>query len=82
MPIVIEPTDPRLAKARKLVEELDALLISLYPMESNHLVAIDRLAAPDADARNPGGHVVSVAIADVAHYVREGSALDREALVP
>jgi putative acetyltransferase len=47
MPIAIEPTDPRLAKARKLVEELDALLISLYPMESNHLVAIDRLAAAD-----------------------------------
>jgi putative acetyltransferase len=45
--IVIEPADPRLPKARKLVEELDALLISLYPMESNHLVAIDRLAEPD-----------------------------------
>jgi ribonuclease R len=28
---------------------------------------------------NPGGHVVWVAIADVAHYVRPGSALDREA---
>ena len=47
MTIIIEPTDPRLPKARKLVEELDALLISLYPMESNHLVAIDRLAEPD-----------------------------------
>jgi putative acetyltransferase len=45
--VVIEPVDPRLPKARKLVEELDALLISLYPMESNHLVAIDRLAEPD-----------------------------------
>jgi putative acetyltransferase len=47
MPIVIEAADPRLPKARQLVEELDALLISLYPMESNHLVAIDRLAEPD-----------------------------------
>lgn len=47
MPIVIEPADPRLPKARRLVEELDALLISLYPMESNHLVAIERLAEPD-----------------------------------
>ena len=28
-----------------------------------------------------GGFVISVAIADVAHYVRPGSALDREALV-
>jgi ribonuclease R len=29
--------------------------------------------------KNPGGHVIWVAIADVAHYVRPGSALDREA---
>jgi len=35
--------------------------------------------APDRDPRNVGGFVVSVAIADVAHYVRPGSALDREA---
>jgi ribonuclease R len=37
-------------------------------------------AEPDDDPKNPGGHVVRVAIADVAHYVRPGSALDREAL--
>lgn len=37
-------------------------------------------AAPDADPDNEGGHVVTVAIADVAAYVREGSALDREGL--
>jgi ribonuclease R len=37
-------------------------------------------AAPDTDPNNPGGHIVSVAIADVAHYVRPGSALDREAV--
>ena len=37
-------------------------------------------AAADDDPGNPGGHVVWVAIADVAHYVRPGSALDREAL--
>ena len=37
-------------------------------------------AAPDADPANPGGFVVTVAIADVAAYVRPGSALDREAL--
>ncbi len=36
-------------------------------------------AAPDPDPRNPGGHLVSVAIADVAHYVRPGSTLDRAA---
>src|SRR5262249_45707476 len=33
----------------------------------------------DSDPKNPGGHVLRVAIADVAHYVRPGSALDREA---
>ena len=37
-------------------------------------------ATPDADPANPGGFVVTVAIADVAAYVKPGSALDREAL--
>ncbi|PWJ85800.1 RNAse R [Pseudaminobacter salicylatoxidans] len=37
-------------------------------------------AEPDTDERNPGGIVAIVAIADVAAYVRSGSALDREAL--
>lgn len=36
-------------------------------------------AGPDPDTANPGGHVVIVAIADVALYVRPGSALDRDA---
>lgn len=38
-------------------------------------------ARSDTDKSNPGGFVIDVAIADVAHYVRPGSALDREALV-
>jgi len=37
-------------------------------------------AAPDEDEANKGGFVVMVAIADVAHYVRPGTALDKEAL--
>src|ERR1700736_2077141 len=37
-------------------------------------------ATPDPDPNNPGGHIVTVAIADVAYYVRPGTALDREAL--
>ena len=37
------------------------------------------LAVPDADPKNEGGFVLWVAIADVANYVRPGSALDREA---
>jgi ribonuclease R len=36
-------------------------------------------AGPDTDPSNKGGHIVVVAIADVAHYVTNGSALDREA---
>ena len=36
-------------------------------------------AHADEDVKNPGGHVVWVAIADVAHYVTPQSALDREA---
>jgi ribonuclease R len=36
-------------------------------------------AEPDSDPRNVGGHIVTVAIADVAAYVRPGTALDREA---
>jgi ribonuclease R len=36
-------------------------------------------AEADPDPANPGGHILWVAIADVAHYVRPGSALDREA---
>jgi ribonuclease R len=36
-------------------------------------------AAPDPDQDNAGGFVITVAIADVARYVRPGSALDREA---
>jgi ribonuclease R len=38
-------------------------------------------AEPDPAANNRGGFIVNVAIADVAHYVKTGSALDREALV-
>jgi ribonuclease R len=36
-------------------------------------------AEPDDDAGNPGGWHLIVAIADVAHYVRPGGALDRAA---
>jgi ribonuclease R len=36
-------------------------------------------AHADDDPKNEGGHIIWVAIADVAHYIRNGSALDREA---
>lgn len=38
-------------------------------------------AAADDDPKNKGGHKAIVAIADVAHFVRPGSALDKAALI-
>ena len=56
----------------------DTPLITIDPADArDHDDAV--WAEPDASAANPGGHIVLVAIADVAHYVRAGSRLDREA---
>jgi ribonuclease R len=53
-------------------------LVTIDPVDAkDHDDAVH--AAPDPDPKNAGGHIVTVAIADVAHYVRPGSALDREA---
>lgn len=57
----------------------DLPLVTIDPADAkDHDDAV--FAEPDTDAANPGGFVVTVAIADVAAYVRPGSALDREAL--
>jgi ribonuclease R len=54
-------------------------LLTIDPVDAkDHDDAVH--AAPDPDPANPGGHIITVAIADVAHYVRPGSALDREAV--
>jgi ribonuclease R len=54
-------------------------LVTIDPVDAkDHDDAVH--AAPDPDPDNPGGHILTVAIADVAHYVKPGSALDREAL--
>ena len=60
-------------------EDLRALpLITIDPPDArDHDDAV--FAEPDADPANPGGWIVWVAIADVAAYVRPGSALDRTA---
>jgi ribonuclease R len=58
----------------------DLPLVTIDPADAkDHDDAVH--AQPDADPRNPSGFIISVAIADVAHYVRPGSALDREALL-
>lgn len=58
----------------------DAPLLTIDPPDAkDHDDAV--MAVPDPDPANAGGFVVTVAIADVAAYVRPGSALDREALM-
>ncbi len=53
-------------------------LITIDPEDAkDHDDAV--FAAPDDDARNPGGYKVIVAIADVSWFVRPGSRLDNEA---
>ena len=54
-------------------------LVTIDPIDAkDHDDAV--FAEPDPDPGNKGGHLAYVAIADVAHYVTPGSALDREAL--
>src|SRR5262249_14543585 len=54
-------------------------LVTIDPVDAkDHDDAVHAVA--DTEPANAGGHIVTVAIADVAHYVRPGSALDREAL--
>ena len=56
----------------------DLPLVTIDPSDArDHDDAVCAMA--DDDPANPGGHVLWVAIADVAHYVTPGSALDREA---
>ena len=58
----------------------DVAFVTIDPPDAkDHDDAVHAL--PDPDPKNPGGHVISIAIADVAHYVQPGSALDREALI-
>ncbi len=53
-------------------------LITIDPADArDHDDAV--FAEPDPDPENPGGWHIVVAIADVAHYVRPGTELDREA---
>jgi len=60
-------------------EDLRALpLVTIDPEDArDHDDAV--FAEPDPDPANPGGWILWVAIADVAQFVRRGSALDREA---
>jgi ribonuclease R len=69
-----KPVDPR---GRTDLRAIPLLTID-PPDARDHDDAV--WAGADEDPANPGGHIVLVAIADVAHYVTTGSALDKEAL--
>ncbi|ODN71754.1 ribonuclease R [Methylobrevis pamukkalensis] len=57
----------------------DLPLVTIDPADAkDHDDAVH--AEPDSDPANVGGHIVTVAIADVAAYIRPGTALDKEAL--
>jgi ribonuclease R len=85
IPQVFAPAALREAEAAKPAtlagrEDWRALpLVTIDPPDAkDHDDAVH--AEPDPDPNNKGGHIVTVAIADVAFYVRPGSALDRDAL--
>ena len=71
-----EAAKPAPLAAREDLRDLP--LVTIDPIDAR-----DRddavFAAPDPSPANPGGHILWVAIADVAHYVTPGSALDAEA---
>jgi len=65
-------------KAEGRVDLTGLPLLTIDPVDArDHDDAVH--AEPDTDPNNPGGWIVTVAIADVAHYVRSGTRLDREA---
>jgi ribonuclease R len=76
---VIAEADRQKPAGLKGREDLRHLpLITIDPADArDHDDAV--WAHADENSNNPGGHVIWVAIADVAHHVPPGSALDREA---
>jgi ribonuclease R len=74
-----EAEDARPAGLQGREDWRDLPLVTIDPADAkDHDDAV--FAEADTDPKNAGGFIVTVAIADVAHYVTPGSALDREAL--
>jgi len=73
-----EQAKPAALKGREDWRELPLVTID-PPDAKDHDDAVH--AQKDPDPNNKGGFIVHVAIADVAFYVRPGSALDRDALL-
>jgi ribonuclease R len=72
-----EEARPATLKGREDWREVPLVTID-PPDAKDHDDAVH--AEADPDPKNKGGFIVNVAIADVAFYVRPGSALDRDAL--
>ena len=72
-----EAAEPATLKGREDWRELPLVTID-PPDAKDHDDAVH--AEPDPAPNNKGGVILHVAIADVAYYVRPGSALDRDAL--
>ncbi len=74
-------SEARAARPILLGERTDLRGISLVTIDGEDARDFDDavFAEADSDAENRGGHHVVVAIADVAHYVRAGGGLDRDA---
>jgi ribonuclease R len=73
-----EEARPATLKGREDWREVPLVTID-PPDAKDHDDAVH--AEADPDPKNKGGFIVNVAIADVAFYVRPGSALDRDALI-
>jgi ribonuclease R len=84
LPVAFAPEAEREAEAARPVavdERTDLRDVALVTIDGADARDFDDAVAafPDPAADNPGGFCLWVAIADVAHYVRPGSALDRDA---
>jgi ribonuclease R len=73
-----EEAKPPVLKGRE--DWRDVPLVTIDPPDAkDHDDAVH--AEPDGNPNNKGGYIVNVAIADVAFYVRPGSALDHDAFL-
>ncbi len=76
---IAEAEEARPASLEGREDWRDVPLITIDPPDAkDHDDAV--FAAPDTNPENKGGHIVTVAIADVANYVKPGSPLDRSAV--
>ncbi|MDG1431373.1 MAG: ribonuclease R [Paracoccaceae bacterium] len=77
-PVIVEADGMKPVGLKGRKDMRDMPLITIDPADArDHDDAC--WAHADEDPKNKGGHIIWVAIADVAHYIRNGTALDKEA---